>query len=261
MVVLGAGIAAWWLWPTGESAGETPPPQTRQRIKEVTPAPAPKAAEGPREPTEEEKRQAKIKYFEDAFRGREMPQAIKTIVTNLKHPPQGEVVFRVEFPFVNHVAERKLANLMSSPPGTFVLRRPDFGADFDQDFMNALVDKLVPEPGDSEEVKEVKAGIEAAKKELAELCRKEGKKPSEIMNEFANSLYDLGQFQRNIEKELDGIYADNQISDDEVKDFCAAANKMLEEKGLDPIPYPDLTARSLELTHEVKEMNEKEQTR
>ena len=37
VVVLGAAVAAWWLWPSGESAGETPPPQPRQRIKEVKP--------------------------------------------------------------------------------------------------------------------------------------------------------------------------------------------------------------------------------
>ena len=42
---LGAAVAAWWLWPSGESAGETPPSQTRQRIKEVKPAASPKAAE------------------------------------------------------------------------------------------------------------------------------------------------------------------------------------------------------------------------
>ena len=41
IVALGAAVAVWWLWPTGEGAGETPPPQTRQRIKEVTPAAAP----------------------------------------------------------------------------------------------------------------------------------------------------------------------------------------------------------------------------
>ena len=37
IVVLGAVVAAWWLWPTGESSGETPPPQTKQRIKEAKP--------------------------------------------------------------------------------------------------------------------------------------------------------------------------------------------------------------------------------
>ena len=41
IVVFGAVVAAWWLWPTRESASEASQPRTRQRIKEVTPAAAP----------------------------------------------------------------------------------------------------------------------------------------------------------------------------------------------------------------------------
>ena len=38
VAVLGAAVAAWWLWPTGDSEGETAAPQAKQRIKEVSPA-------------------------------------------------------------------------------------------------------------------------------------------------------------------------------------------------------------------------------
>ena len=45
IVVVGAAVAAWWIWPKGERAGETPPPRNGGLIKEVTPAKAPKAEE------------------------------------------------------------------------------------------------------------------------------------------------------------------------------------------------------------------------
>ena len=44
MVVLGAGIAAWLIWPEGERTDETPSPQVRRRIREATPAVAPATA-------------------------------------------------------------------------------------------------------------------------------------------------------------------------------------------------------------------------
>ena len=42
IIILGAAVAARWLWPSDECMNETPPPRSVQRIKEVTPAAEPK---------------------------------------------------------------------------------------------------------------------------------------------------------------------------------------------------------------------------
>lgn len=45
IVVLGAGIAAWWLWPEGETRRDAASMVKQAHIKEVKPAAAPKAVE------------------------------------------------------------------------------------------------------------------------------------------------------------------------------------------------------------------------
>ena len=211
--------------------------------------------EKPREKTDEEKRQEKIAYYESIF-GTNMPPAILALVRKLKNPPKGpEIQYRLEYPFLRHPAERRVANILFAQPGSYFVMRPNFGPDFDQDFINSLVDKLEPEDGDTDEVKVIKRNIEAAKHDLAEICKREGKKPSEVMNEYADSLFDLGQFKHNLDSELNKIYANPELTDDEVKDFCDAANVMLESKGLSRLPYPDLTSRSIFYLHDQHELN------
>lgn len=77
------------------------------------------------------------------------------------------------------------------------------------------------------------------------------------MNEYADSLFDLGQFKHSLDDELNKIYANPELTDAEVADFCEAANEMLESRGLDPMPYPDLTSRSIFFLYDEHELNNK----
>ena len=67
VVVLGAVVAAWWFWPTGENAGETPPSKTQRRIREVTSAPAPKAESVSVEKADVAKKKRKVWKTSDGF--------------------------------------------------------------------------------------------------------------------------------------------------------------------------------------------------
>ena len=61
---------------------------------------------------------------------------------------------------------------------------------------------------------------------------KAGETPSEIMTATAKELYDLGQYRRNLQKEVIAAQHDPNLSDQDVADTVEAANKMLEAKGL-----------------------------
>jgi len=257
VVVLGGGIAVYFMLgrtsPSGEgdvSVGARPAriaearPQVvtnRQIVAEAEP-------EKPREKTEEEVRAEKIAYFERVF-GADMPPAIKAVVYYLKHPPKQNFKVNVPFDYLRHPSEQQVASLMAVEPGTYFVINPNYGQDFDDDFATASQNGTEVGKDDGDEIRVVKENVAAVMKDLARICREEGKRPSQVMAEYADSLYSLGQFQRDIEEDLQKIYEAPEYSDEDVKDFCEAANKMLEEKGIAPMPYPDLTERCIELQY------------
>jgi len=253
VVVLVGGLVVW-LFSGGEKRPTRATKETSAptQIAEQRPAPAPKVDQeesaAPHEKTEAEIRAEKIAFYERAY-GADMPPAIKAVVYYLKNPPKQEYKVRVPYDFMRHPCEQQVASLMSVEPGTYFVINPNYGKEFDDDFTKAFVDGTTVNADDSEEVRLIKENVSKTMQDLARICREEGKKPSEVMTEYADSMYSLGQFQRNLEQELQKIYDAPELSDEEVKDFVAAANQMLEEKGIAPLPYPDLTERSIELQY------------
>lgn len=90
------------------------------------------------------------------------------------------------------------------------------------------------------------------KKEIVEICRAEGKKPNEVLNEHAKTMYELGRYKALLREQLNEIRTNPDMSDDDVKDAFAAANKMLEQKGLPKVAVPKLTRRSLQLQRRLE---------
>ena len=259
IVVLGAVLAACWLWPKEEHDADAASTVKPTLIKEVKPAKAPRPEKKPMMTpavkTEEELRLEKIKYYERLF-GTNMPTAIKAKIYFLKHPPKSGSKLSNPFDFLEHSSEQQIALVMSVEPGTYSVLRDEYGEEFDNNFITALLDKGPSKDDEDADRKVIRQNVYDVKKEIAEICKREGKKPHEVLNEYTTSLYDLGQFQRNLEEELDEIYNAEKFSDEDVKDFCTAANQMLEAKGLKPLPYPDLTERSFELHYNQQSLEE-----
>ena len=213
-------------------------------IKEVAPAPAPKAAEEPKERTYKDlSRDEKIKMYEDRY-GTNMPPNIKTVVYHLKHPPTRTFhPMKTRSQIFKNKSDRKIASILLVKPGNFMLRQPTFDENFNQDFVNNLFSNEEILDTDSPEDRELKQAVAATKKDLADLVRESGRKPSEIMNDEAKTLYDLGRYRRDLEKELKKAKTDGSMSDDDLRDFVTAANQMLKEKGLPGFKMPNLVAR------------------
>ena len=145
------------------------------------------------------------------------------------------------------MSEKQIASLLMVEPGTSFAVKPRTSPNFDNDFMQAFVDKIDIFEDDSDEVKATKQAVIDCKKEIAEICRKEGRKPSEIVGEYAESLYELGKYKQNIEKEVRAIRDNPDYSDADVEDFYAAANSMLKAKGLPELKNKSLVKRSVRL--------------
>ena len=245
VVVLAAG--AWW-WFGGREATTSPVEKSaktkavQSKPRPVTPAPEAK----PKPLTKEEKRVAQLQEIRDKF-GDNIPESLKATVYFLEHPPQKGFKVRSNADFLRHTSERMIAGVALVEPGTYFVIKPEFGESFDQDFLNALIDKIDINDDDSEETIAVKQGVSDLKKEIADICKREGKKPSEVMNEHAATMYELGRYQRDLEDELDRIHANEEYSDKDVEDFCTAANELLKSKGLPPMQHLDLTRRSFRI--------------
>lgn len=241
-------IGAYFVFFSGsEKAQKEEVKKQPARIKEVKPAAAPKA-EPVKELTDAEKRQKEIERYEKIFEGKEMPKGIKARIYYLKHPPESSYEVKVPHEYLRHHSERSIASIVLAEPGTEFLDVLQFGSSFNEDFVNALVDKIEIKEDDDEETRRVKEDVTAAKKEIARICREEAKAPNEVMNEYAKMMYDLGKFNRNLIQQLHEVRFNPDMSDEDVKDFFRAANKMREERGMAPIKVPSLAYRALSLS-------------
>ncbi|MBQ3343186.1 MAG: hypothetical protein IJG84_14900 [Kiritimatiellae bacterium] len=253
LVLLVLAACVWWAVRQGGGAAPKPKaPRAGGKIAEATPAAAPRTAQAERrETTKEEKRLAEIRRYEEKY-GTNMPPGIKARVYFLKNPP--ETVYRIQnrYSYLRHPAERQIASLLEVEPGAFMLDRLEFGESFNRDFLAAMLDGSKPLPDDDDETRAVKEAVAETIQDMAALRKSEGKLPSEILNEHAGVLYELGQFEKDLEDELLKAKSDPEKSDDEVRDLFAAANVLRKKRGLPEWKVPDFSKRSIRLHRKLK---------
>ena len=244
-VVVALGALCLWMFSGEEAQQDAASTKERGRIKEVAPAAAPTNTVSVKSKRNKEQiRNHLIKKIEEKY-GTNVPANLKAPLHYLKNPPQQYFVRRNPHEYLSHSSERDIASVLMAEPGAFFVIQPEFGESFNQDFINAMLDKIEIKDDDPEEIRKVKQFVTDAKKEIATLVKTEGKKPSELMNEHAAMMFELGRFQNDLEDELNRVRNNPDLSDDDVKDFFAAANKLRQERGLPERPVPNLTRRGL----------------
>ena len=256
LAVVALATGAWWWLSRGDGGAggepEKPEPKPQQRQRVETPAATTNAVPTP--PTQEEKRLAEIKYFEDKY-GTNMPPGVKTHVYFLKNPPKTHYKIKGRFDYFRHPSERQIASLVSVEPGTFILSPPEFGESFNRDFLASILDKTEILPDDDEETKAMKELVYETKRQMLEIQRSEGKLPSEILTQHAEVLYELGQVEKTLEEELAKVRNNPDVSDEDVEDLFRAANKIRESKGLPAQTVPDFSKRSIRLRRRLARQN------
>lgn len=132
-----------------------------------------------------------------------------------------------------HPVENEIAALIMAQPGEPLVGEPDY-SNMKHDFVNALIDKIEISEDDSEMDRELKQNVEELKKELAERV-KNGEDLIEIFKEARRELRMSADYKQNLnEVVLEQLY-DPDISDEDLATTMQAANKMLEDKGIEPI--------------------------
>ena len=132
-----------------------------------------------------------------------------------------------------HPVENEIAALIMAQPGEPLVGEPDY-SNMKQYFINALIDKIEIGEDDSEMDRELKQNVEELKKELAERV-KNGEDIVEIFKEARRELRMSADYKQNLnEVVLEQLY-DPDISDEDLATTMQAANKMLGDKGIEPI--------------------------
>ena len=245
VAVLVAVGAAVLLWPKSK---ESPKKKVSAPVKTIKPSV--KKAEVAKPATNStpvlSKRERQLKQIRDKY-GDNIPDNLKPVVYFLENPPTQ--IFhpaRTEADIFKRSSEREIASMITTEPGTWFMRRPSFGERFDSDFKESLNETIDINDNDTPEQKALKQAVIDTKAELASRM-KAGTRPSDVMNDFAGSLYDLGEYRRSIESDLSRLKKDETVSDKDIEEFVNTANQMLTGKGAKPIKMPQMLFRHISL--------------
>lgn len=149
-------------------------------------------------------------------------------------------------------SEELIADLLEIEPGTLMFGELPYGKRFNEDFKQAIMQRVKINPDDDEYTQELKRQVQAVKDDFKQILINGGD-VGEEMRKARNELKELGLYKETLKRELFALRKSGEYSSDDMKDFIAAANKMLEAKGLSPLNVPAVFLRNLEL----KESQEK----
>ena len=136
-------------------------------------------------------------------------------------------------PRFNHAVETEIATLISIQPGETIVGEISYRG-FDNDFVNSLLDKIEITEEDSDFDREVKQGVIDVKKDLAARI-KNGENLVQILKDAREELMRSAEYREQIGEMVREQLLNPDVSDEDLKDTIAAANKILESKGLPPM--------------------------
>lgn len=253
LLVIVAALAIFTFFNGGD---EKPAPKAEKKaapIKEATPAPAPKAVEQPKKPVDPKEDYDHTKMYRDErgilrYNGgcRAPDPTRKARVIDM-----GKLL--TPSPFKN-TSDRAIVGLLTLRPGQLSLATWNFyDPEFEEAFKQSLSETEPIGPEDSESLKQTKQALWETKCEIAKRIEK-GESLGDILSAAAQELRDLHNYKMSLEREVNKIVEDaGGLDEQDIRDMIAAANKMLEDKGVDHrIDNDDFVRWNLRLNAKAK---------
>ena len=250
LVVVAAVCIAYFAFFSGsEKPKKVEVEKQSGRIKEVTPAAAPKAVEQKAEP-EKPKELPPQRVGEIRNGYRLLPSGRLHKVKGVIHVG-GEPTSLVDKTFP-HGSDRMIAHLlMAEPGGTMIGDSADIMRGFNEAFAKSLKDEIVIKQDDTDEVKALKQAVLDARGELKQQMAL-GKSAEEAMIEAREQLHELTLYREDLEKEVLS-HAEDGMSQKDYDELIGAANLMLEERGIGKIQMPKLIGDAIEMRYRHKQ--------
>ena len=248
LVVVAAACVAYFAFFSGnEKPQDEKVEKERGKIKEVTPAPAPKAT--PEEEAAKKKREKveKLKhYWDDKLYVDE--NGVKRYPGGLRYKGPDDYVHKVKDtrppPRFKRYSSNQIATLLEITPGEIPVGGMQFPKKFTEDFKASLEEEIEILETDSEYDVELKKAVIDAKKELAERM-KNGEDPREICEQTWKEMQEIGLYREELVKQVNAIRQNPDMTANDIKDAVDAANLMLKEKGAKGIGISKIALKRL----------------
>ena len=249
LAAIGGGL--WWWFSQEELQPTTDPevPKKSGLAKEVTPSAAPtnKVVEVAK-PKPKEKRLKKWEY--PVERTNELSAAELRKWKVMHRPPPGYTndTSRTEPPpkyaIFKHHSENEIASLLTMTPGETLVGTPHYTKKLTDDFLKSLETPIVVTEEDSPEDAELKRAMIQTKIELKERLDA-GEDLGQILLDTRSQYQDLARYKMTLEGELSELRKNPDVTMQDIDDFMAAANQLLEQKGIAPIKLSPISKRML----------------
>ena len=219
------------------------------RIKEVSPPP-PTAAPKDRQasPKPEKEKPKKMRYWEQPTTNGLTDAQIRKWKHVRVPPPSytnNAMLLRPKshFEIFDTRAENEIAMLLTIEPGTGLVGSPNYDEAFKKEFLKSCETPIVVKDDDSEHDKKLKRDMIQTKIELRQRMS-DGEDICKIMADARLEAMRLGQIKQEIVGQAHELFKEAK-TEEELDDSIAAANEMLESKGIAPIKMGPILRRNL----------------
>ena len=251
------GVVCWFVFSHSPEAEKMATAKKQSAIKEVTPAPAPKAV------TNEVKRPKKFWEVDASqtngftvmqmrkWKKEHRPPAGYTNRTSLTEAPPSYAIFKTS-------CENEIACYLTMKPGETLVGTPTYTPKQKAAMIAALDAAVIYDKDDTQEQRDLRAAVEETKKELKQRVAA-GEDIGEIFLETRKEMQELAQYKHQIEDLYREFRQKEDVTIEDVDDFVKAANIQLEKKGIAPLELGVVTRRMLKEynNHSQKKENEK----
>ena len=236
IVVLGAAVAAWLLWPDAKRPLPTSTSASTSLIKEVTPqlggTPQPQEEARPRE-----KDAARVAANHETYVDENGVRRYRKGNGRVPDPDEFKnpiMITRTScIPAFRHECESEIAMLITLEPGEPLVGEMDY-RHMRQDFVAALSEEIEFSEDDTPYAREIKQAVIETKKELAERVRK-GEDIVDILRDARQELQRGFAYRSEIDDLLNEQLQNPEATEEDLKTAVEAANKMLIDRGIVPV--------------------------
>lgn len=255
VVVCGAAIA-WFVLSPDAPEDSKADEKTKMRIKEVTPAPAPKPL---------------VPKPGMVFTTNRFGKVTEHPPTNQwghpwhwgpnkkLHPAHTSRIDRASLPLYERVfqnsADRHIAGLLVIEPGTDLIGSDEPSPWFLKSFEKSLKEPVLVTHDDTEEVKELKRAVNETKAEL-KARMDAGEDIVQLLTDTRRELRELGAYREELKKQVEEYRKKGDITSADLKDMVDAANKMLTDRGLKNITMPEFFYHNIDVRNKMRKARE-----
>lgn len=158
--------------------------------------------------------------------------------------------------------ENVIASFLTTPPGTMFLGTcPNYSSKRFLDQLRKSFDTPVEIlPDDPEDVRQVKEMVEEEKADLKARMAA-GEDVGKLLMETRNEMQRLGLYRRQLEEQLKEVRRNPDMSEQDVDDFVAAANTLLERNGIAPIKLTAMQRKAIKFQKSIQSEKIKDKLR